>query len=112
METATHEEAPKGTPVIEMVPCSSSQIHSFGYDTNTNTLALQFKRKDGDGNRVGGSVYHYENVSPLVYENFCAAESKGSFFGKHIKNSDLKYRKIEPAVVPPEAVTTETAAAE
>ena len=54
-------------------------------------LSAMFQKPDD-----GFDTFAPENVSPLVYENFCAAESKGSFFGKHIKGSDLKYRKIEP----------------
>lgn len=106
METETHEVV-KGIPVIEMLPCDSSQIHAYGYNADTKTLALQFKRKDGDGNRVGGSIYHYDDVSPELYAEFCAAESKGSFFGKRVKGGDLAYRRIEtvkPEEAGPEAV--------
>ncbi len=90
------DQKTKEAPQILLAGCESSQIHAHGYDAATSTLALQFKRKRDDGTRVGGSVYHYDNVPPVLYEQFCEAESKGEFFGKHIKNMGFTYRKIEP----------------
>lgn len=71
---------------IVLTPVDSSQIEAVGYDDATKTLALKFKH--------GGSVYHYDNVPPELYADFSAAESKGSFFGKRIKNGSFNYRKI------------------
>lgn len=76
------------TPDIPMCDCVSSQIAAHGYDEATRTLALKFKH--------GGSVYHYENVPPEVYAELREAKSIGSFFGKRIKASGFKYRKVEP----------------
>ena len=83
---------------IALTPCKSSQIHAYGYDAETKTLALQFKRKGDNGQRVGGSVYHYSNVEAQLFADFIAAESKGSFFGVFIKNNttDYPYTKIDP----------------
>jgi len=93
---------------ITLIPCNSSQIHAYGYDPATKTLALQFKRKGENGERVGGSIYHYENVPADVYQAFVAAESKGRFFGAHIKgNADFAYRKIEPEQKAEDAATEE-----
>ena len=84
------------TPIdIAMTPCDSSQIHAYGYDAATGTLALQFKRKDAEGNRVGGSVYQYDNVPAEIYAEFCAAESKGAYFGSHIKTTGFAFRRLE-----------------
>ena len=80
---------------ITLCPCNSSQIHAHGYNPETRTLALQFKRKGENGERVGGSVYHYDDVAPEVYDGLCKAESKGKFFGANIKNGGFAYRKIE-----------------
>lgn len=71
-------------PTITMCPCDSIQIHAYGYDPATQTLALQFKRTV-DGERVGGSVYHYANFTPEAYNAFVQANSKGAHFGIHIK---------------------------
>lgn len=81
-------EETKPMPDIKMCPCSSSQISEYGFDEATKTLAIKFKH--------GGSVYHYDNVSPELFAEFNAAESKGSFFGKRIKNGIFSYKKISP----------------
>ena len=74
------------TPIIALCPCSSSQISHYGYDKDTQTLALKFKH--------GGSVYHYDSVPPAMYEELCQAKSIGKFFGQHIKVGGFKFRKI------------------
>jgi len=83
---------------IELTPVESSQIAAIGHDAASKTLAIQFKNKKGVGN-----TYHYDNVSPETYTEFLAAESKGRFFGKFIKDTKTDdgdplypYRKIEP----------------
>ncbi len=89
-------QATKKPPAIALCPCESSQIAAHGYDAATQTMALQFKRKGENGERVGGSIYHYDNVPPEVYDEFCKCESKGGFFGQRIKIAPSKYpyRKI------------------
>jgi len=88
---------------ITLTPVESSQIAAVGYDTATRTLAIQFKSKKGVGN-----VYHYDNVPADVHQAFVAAESKGRFFGAHIKgNADFAYRKIEPEQKAEDAATEE-----
>lgn len=74
------------TNLIALCPCESSQISHHGYDKSTCTLALKFKR--------GGSVYHYDGVSPEMYEELRQAKSIGKFFGQHIKAGGFKFRKI------------------
>ncbi|WP_429562079.1 KTSC domain-containing protein [Paraburkholderia sp. MM6662-R1] len=59
----------------------SSQIHSIGYDSATNTLAVRFKGKNGEPT----SLYHYANVTPANFVAFKNAKSIGSHFYKHIK---------------------------
>lgn len=63
---------------IAMTPVESGQIGAVGYDPATKTLAVTFARG-------AGAIYHYPNVEPQVHADFMAAESKGTFFGKHIK---------------------------
>lgn len=67
---------------IPMKPCDSSQIATHGYDPVTKTMALQFKQKNGTT-----VPYHYANVSPEMYAEFEAAESKGRFFGQRLKSN-------------------------
>ena len=66
--------------IIALQPVDSSQIHAIGHDPVTNTLAIQFKSKDGPG-----SVYHYQNFTADQFDDFKSAKSLGSHFGQHIK---------------------------
>ncbi|MDQ7745413.1 KTSC domain-containing protein [Hydrogenophaga pseudoflava] len=63
---------------IAMTPVQSNQVAAVGYDAATKTLAVTFTRGPGH-------IYHYPNVEEKTHQEFMAAESKGTFFGKHIK---------------------------
>lgn len=64
----------------------SSQIHGIGYDAGSQTLAVQFhKRAKGQPN-TPGAVYHYDGVPIDKFNAFTKADSKGTFFGKRIRN--------------------------
>lgn len=78
----------KERPVITMDAVRSSQLHSYGYDAATKTLAIQFHNRAKDG---PGSLYHYANFTSADWEAFKAAESKGSHFKREIKPHDVKY---------------------
>jgi len=86
----------KTTPKINLCPCESSRISAHGHDAATNTLALQFKGKNGPG-----PVYHYSGFGVDDYAAFTGAESLGRHFGTVIsaKNDDgsfrFPYTKIE-----------------
>ena len=68
---------------IPLTPCDSSQLAAFGFDYETDTLAIQFKNKGGGLS----DVYHYQ-ISQALFEQMNAAESKGKFFGENIKALD------------------------
>ena len=70
---------------IPMTAVESNQVGSIGYDAATKTLAVTFSRGPGH-------VYHYPNVEQKTFDAFIAAESKGNFFGKHIKT--LSFEKF------------------
>ena len=74
--------------VIAMQPVKSNQLASIGYDAASKTLAATFTRGPG-------TVYQYPNVDAKVYADLMAADSIGSFFGKHIK--PLPFKKLGPA---------------
>ena len=76
--------------IVRLVDVDSTQIHSIGYDPETQTLAIRFTRGYGD-KRGPGSLYHYANVTQEDYDAFLAAESKGKHFGAHIKPSADKF---------------------
>ena len=80
---------------ITLIWVESSQIAGIGYDPKKHVLAVRFKNWKGEAT----SLYHYANVSPEEYAAFLAADSKGKFFGAHIKpNADrYPYLKVESA---------------
>lgn len=71
---------------IPMTPVKSNQVAAIGYRAADKTLAVTFTRG-------GGAIYHYPGVDPKVHADFLAAESIGTFFGKHIKA--LPFKKFQ-----------------
>jgi len=69
---------------IQMAEASSSQIHSYGYDPASKTLAVQFKH---------GGRYHYKDVPQEVYDSMSKAESVGSFLHQNVKGK-FDYSKV------------------
>lgn len=67
---------------ILMTEVSSSQISEIGYHDQTNTLAIRFRKKGEPG-----PLYHYPNFPPDLHAEFLGAESKGVFFGRHIRDA-------------------------
>ena len=80
--------------VIAMDEVESSQINAIGYNPINLVCRVQFAPRKSDGKM---SVYDYAMISPEMFAEFQAAESKGSFHGRRIKpNPDLfPYRKVE-----------------
>ena len=65
---------------MNRTPVSSSNIASIGYDSDSQTLEVEFH---------SGGVYQYFDVPQHVYDAFISADSPGSYFAAHIKG---KYR--------------------
>jgi hypothetical protein len=84
--TAPAPFSKKPYAAIHMTPVDSNQVKAIGYDAASKTLACSFTRGPGH-------IYHYPNVDPKVHADFMAAESKGTFFGQHIK--PLAFDKFE-----------------
>lgn len=74
-------------PVITLIEVESSQIHAIGYDAENQRLGIRFKNCRGEPT----SFYQYENVSQADFDAFRNAESKGKYFGQHIKPFADKY---------------------
>lgn len=75
-------ETPPKTPTL--IPVTSSNLESVGYDPETRLLAVKFKR--------GGAVYHYEDVDPHHFDAIQQAESAGKYFHEHLRS--LPFTKI------------------
>lgn len=71
---------------IPMVQVESNQVKAIGYDAASKTLACTFTRGTGH-------IYHYQNVEPETHAAFMKSESKGNFFGQHIK--PLAFEKFQ-----------------
>ena len=67
--------------IIEIDCRESSNLHSARYDADARVLEISFKSANG----AKTSTYRYEDVGPLLWEDLCAAESKGKFFAANIK---------------------------
>lgn len=70
---------------IELKPCESSQIEAFGYDQQSQTLAVKFKR---------GGLYHYTEVPSVVFDSLNTADSPGSFIHREVKGK-FQFQKQE-----------------
>lgn len=76
--------------IVALQEVKSSQIHSIGYDPETQTLAIRFYRGWGREQRPG-ALYHYANVTPEEFAAFRDAPSLGKHFGQHFKPFADKY---------------------
>ncbi|CAG1769284.1 hypothetical protein BAC3_00170 [uncultured bacterium] len=61
---------------MKRIPVSSSNIAAIGYDSNTQTLEVEFN---------SGSIYQYFDVPQTIYEALINAESVGKCFIGQIK---------------------------
>ena len=61
---------------MTMQPVESEAISEIGYDADTRTLRVKFKKT---------GVYDFLDVSPDKHQALLAAESKGRHFQTHIR---------------------------
>ncbi len=57
----------------------SSNLKSVGYDPDTNTLEIMFKKG-------GKKPYIYSNVTQEQYDKLMNARSKGQYFSQHFRD--------------------------
>ncbi len=62
---------------MERMPVTSSNLHSVGYDLDSQTFEVEFNN---------GSVYQYSNVPQGEYDALMSADSKGTYFNANIRN--------------------------
>ncbi len=70
---------------MERKNVESSDLHSVGYDEDTQTLEIEFN---------SGGIYEYYNVPQNIYEGLINAPSYGKFFHRYIKGN-YNFRKIQ-----------------
>jgi KTSC domain len=64
--------------VANMVFVRSSALRAVAYDPSTKELQIRF---------CSGTSYVYENVPATVHAALMAADSKGTFFFEHIRET-------------------------
>ncbi len=64
-------------------PVVSSLLSSMGYSVDA-TLDLEFR---------SGAIYRYFAVPAAVFQDLIAAESKGAYFNRHVKNR-FRYQRL------------------
>jgi hypothetical protein len=70
---------------MNRTPVSSSNIKSIGYDSQSNTLEVEFR---------DGSIYQYYSVLPHIYNGLMRASSHGQYLDDYVKKGGYRYRKI------------------
>jgi hypothetical protein len=63
---------------MEREAVNSSNLVSVGYDPQSETLEVEFKKT---------GIYQYLNVPQFMYERLMQADSIGRFFNAEIKNA-------------------------
>jgi len=63
---------------INRIPVSSSNLHSVGYDSTTETLEIEFH---------SGGIYQYFGVPSSIHDALMSASSLGGYFAANIKNN-------------------------
>ena len=69
---------------MERTAVRSREIAIVGYDPETLTLELVFRR---------GGVYHYFDVPQETYQRLMSAPSRGIYFDREIKQK-FRYAKV------------------
>ena len=64
---------------------SFSNIRSIGYDSDSQTLEVEFHH---------GRVYQYFGVPSEVHAGLMAADSHGKFLDVHVKKAGYLYEKV------------------
>lgn len=74
---------------MKRVPVDSSNLVSIGYDVQTGTLEVEFKR---------GELYRYFNVPVGVFDSLIATEasgkSVGAYFDAYVKKASYRYEEV------------------
>ncbi|GAA5104386.1 KTSC domain-containing protein [Orbus sasakiae] len=69
---------------MDRISVDSSNLASVGYELETNTLEIEFKKS---------GIYQYFNVPEQVYNELMTAGSHGQYFSYQIK-PHYSYQKV------------------
>lgn len=71
--------------MMDYVPVSSTTIDMVGFDLDTQTLAVSFRK---------GAEYHYYNVPESIFEGLRAATSPGNYLDAYVKKAGYAYARV------------------
>lgn len=74
-----------GDRAIRLQPLHSSVLKAVGYDAQQRVLRVRFPN---------GRIYEYLDVAPKRWAALMAAESRGAFFNRHIRD-DHRFRRLD-----------------
>ena len=69
--------------LLDRTAVVSSLLSSIGYSIEA-TLELEFR---------SGAIYRYFAVPQAVFQDLIAAESKGAYFNRHVRNR-FRYQRL------------------
>lgn len=70
---------------MNRTPVSSSNLRAIGYNSETQTLEVEF---------LGGGLYSYSGVPASVHAALMSASSHGSYFDAKIKKAGYPFKKL------------------
>ena len=74
------------------IPVESKAFTHYRYDSASQAMDIRFPE-----NSKGIPAYRYQNVSGVIYEQFMAAESKGSFVMREFvkKSGEFPFTRLQ-----------------
>lgn len=69
---------------FELIRVSSTNLHSVGYDTDSQTMRVRFNR---------GAIYDHYDVPENIHEGLMKAGSKGHFYRVNIERR-FRHKRI------------------
>lgn len=75
----------RGVSKMNMIPVSSSNMESVGYDKSSKTLRVGF---------LNGGLYDYHSVPEHHHRGLMSAPSHGGYLDAHIKKGGYRYAKL------------------
>lgn len=70
---------------VQRSPVRSSSLASVGFSPAHNVLHIEFR---------SGLVYEYFGVTQCIYEQLLAADSKGAFLNRFVRNR-FPFRRVD-----------------
>ena len=85
------QKFPVDHPIVtgQMIPASSTNVHSYSYDIAVKVLYVRYKQGKGQ-DLTNGRLYAYSNVMPDMFLRMYEAPSKGEWIWEEIRTKGTK----------------------